>query len=85
MDLRDNEMQRGLSQALYKYLPDSWIDFYRKSDRAAFTAYVKNWNSTTLQDVNEDRILMAVDQALKDFQERGKINGFILPDRKSVV
>ena len=27
VQVKENEMQRGLSQALYKYLPDSWIDF----------------------------------------------------------
>ncbi len=71
MDLRDNEMQRGVNQALYKYLPDSWIDFYIKKTRTVYTAKVKNWNSGELQDINKARLLEQVKLLAEGFQANG--------------
>jgi len=70
-ELRDNQMSRGLTQALYKYLPDSWIDFYIKKTRTAYTAKVKNWNSTKLTDINGKRLLEEVSNAIDSFKESG--------------
>lgn len=79
MDLRDNQMQRGLNQALYKYLPLSWIDFYKKVDRTAYTAFVKNWNSSILNGVNSRRLLMKVNQSVDEYRERGRVRDFVFP------
>lgn len=71
MDLRDNEMQRGLNQALYKYLPDSWIDFYIKKTRTAYTAKVRNWNSGELQGINKKRLIEQVKLLVDSFKANG--------------
>lgn len=75
-------MARGLTQAFYKYLPSNWIDFYRRSDRASFTAYVTNWNSSRIEGINEVRLLQQVDRKVKEFQSRGMIKDFVLPISK---
>ena len=44
--MKDNQMSRGKSQSLYKYLPDSWIDFsVRGKYRKNYIAHVDHWNS----------------------------------------
>lgn len=77
MNLKDNEMSRGLNQALYKYLPDAWIDFYIRKTRTAYTAKVRNWNSGELQNINKKRMLEQVKLNLKAFENAGgQLNGF---------
>lgn len=71
VQVKENEMQRGLSQALYKYLPDSWIDFYIKKTRTAYTARVKNWNSGELQDINKKRLLEQIRLLTESFVDNG--------------
>lgn len=71
MELRDYEMQRGLNQALYKYLPDSFIDFYIKKTRTAYTARVRNWNSGELQGVNKKRLIEQVNLLTESFRSSG--------------
>ena len=71
MEVKDNEMQRGLNQALYKYLPDSWIDFYIKKTRTAYPARVKNWNSGELQDINKKRLIEQVRLLTESFVSNG--------------
>lgn len=45
----ERQMKRGKAQALYKYLPDSWIDFsVRGKDRKQYIAKVDHWNSEKL-------------------------------------
>ena len=78
-DLKDNQMHRGMNQALYKYLPLSWIDFYKKVDRTAYTAFVKNWNSSQLNGINNRRLLMKIDQCVNEFHERGHVKDFVFP------
>jgi hypothetical protein len=80
-DLKDNQMQRGLSQALYKYLPHSWIDFYKKVDRTPFTAYVTHWNSEEIspKTLNKNRLLLRVANTVSDFHENGNVKDFIFP------
>jgi hypothetical protein len=75
--LKENQMHRGLTQALYKYLPNSWIDFYKKVDRTSYTAYVKYWRTGHLRDVNQRRLLMKVAQQVDEFQEKGKVKEFL--------
>ena len=77
MKNNDREMQRGLNQALYKYLPNSWIDFYIKSMRTSLTAKVTHWNSTNLEDINQNRIIEAVRNSINSFESSGgKTKGF---------
>lgn len=63
-----NQMNRGVNQALYRYLPGRWIDFFRKESRENFSAYVTNWNGTALQGINNKRLLRVVSQAVRTFQ-----------------
>lgn len=77
MKNNDKEMNRGLNQVLYKYLPDSWIDFYIKSMRTSLTAKVTHWNSTNLEDINQNRILQAVKNSIDSFESSGgNVKGF---------
>ncbi len=61
-------IRRGLNQALYKYLPDSWIDYYISETRTAYTAKVKIWNSIKLDNINSNRILSEVKNAVDSFR-----------------
>lgn len=77
MDLRDNEMNRSVTQALYKYLPEAWIDFYVKKTRSMYTARVRNWNSELLTDINSARLVNKVKNNIVAFKESGgKLDGF---------
>lgn len=79
-DLKDNQMNRGLIQAFYKYLPETWIDFYQKQTRTSYTAFVKNWNSVALMEINEERLLKRINAQLEKYtQANGKIKGFEIP------
>lgn len=49
-------MRRGEQQAMYRYLPGRWIDFYIKSSRTSYAAFVRNWNSEPIEGVNTSRI-----------------------------
>jgi hypothetical protein len=65
---RDNQMNRGLNQALYKYLPDSWIDFYFSQSRESYIAKVNYWNSRPLEGINKSRLLQAVSEEVELFK-----------------
>ena len=68
MDSKKNQMTRGVNQALYKYLPGSWIDFFIKDTRENFTAYVERWNSIHLEKINKKRLLRIIDRDVKNFR-----------------
>lgn len=62
------KMKRGVSQSLYKYLPESWIDFpVRGEERYNYIAHVERWNSEKLDEVNKRRLIRAVNQAIQSF------------------
>lgn len=66
--MKDNQMSRGKSQSLYKYLPESWIDFsVRGKYRKNYIAHVVRWNSELLQDINKKRLIRLANQAIKSF------------------
>ncbi len=66
--MKDNQMMRGKSQSLYKYLPESWIDFsIRGSERKQYTAKVLRWNSIQLTDINRRRLLRKVSDKVEQF------------------
>lgn len=68
MGQNDNQMYRSVGQALYRYLPCKWIDFYKKESRENFSAYVTHWNSNILQNINNKRLLRLVSQSVKNFE-----------------
>lgn len=70
--MKDNQMSRGASQALYRYLPDSWIDFsLRGKDRKNYVAHVVRWNSEQLVGINKNRLIRLVNQAVRSFESLG--------------
>lgn len=70
-------MTRGVQQAIYKYLPGSWGDFYDSDSRISYTMKVSRWNSDKLEGVNKKRILNEVKNEIEQFVNRGgKILGF---------
>lgn len=69
-DLKENQMMRSTSQALYKYVPKRWIDFYFSSNRRGYTAFVDGWSSIPLEDVNKKRLLRKVSDAVKSYQRQ---------------
>lgn len=64
----DKQMKRGKSQSLYKYLPDSWIDFsVRGKDRKQYIAKVDHWNSEKLDKINSSRLIRTVNHAVQSY------------------
>jgi len=62
------QMKRGVSQSLYKYLPESWIDFsVRGEERYNYIAHVSRWNSEKLDGINKRRLIRVVNQAIEAF------------------
>jgi phage FluMu protein Com len=70
--MKDNQMNRGKSQSMYRYLPKSWIDFsLRGKERRNYIAFVERWNSEQLTNINRKRLLRIVDRAVRSFEARG--------------
>lgn len=62
------QMKRGVSQSLYKYLPESWIDFsVRGEERYNYIAHVTRWNSEKLDGINKRRLIRVVNHAIEEF------------------
>lgn len=71
----DRQMKRGRGQALYKYLPESWIDFsVRGNDRKQYIAKVDHWNSEKLVGINTKRLIRTVNDVVQAFARQG-MNG----------
>lgn len=63
-----NQMKRGKNQSLYKYLPETWIDFsVRGKERKQYIAKVERWNGVKLEDVNAQRLIRTVNDAVQSF------------------
>lgn len=75
----DRQMKRGKAQSLYKYLPDSWIDFsVRGKDRKQYIAKVDRWSSEKLSNINSKRLIRMVNHAVQSFAALGT-NGSRIP------
>lgn len=78
--MKDNQMSRGKSQSLYKYLPESWIDFnVRGKYRYNYIAHVERWNSVQLEDINKKRLIRLVNQAISSFSSQANHGASIEP------
>ena len=76
--MKDNQMSRGKSQALYKYLPDSWIDFSKRgNERKQYIAKVIRWNSDQLTNINKKRLLRMVEQRVQAFARQQNGDGAV--------
>ena len=63
----DKKMRRGVQQALYKYLPGSWVDYTQSGGGVTYAVHVDNWNSIQLPGVNNKRLLRIVNQRVHEF------------------
>lgn len=67
---KENQMFRSTSQALYKYVPLRWIDFYFSQSRRGITAFVDRWSSLPLEDINKKRLLRRVSVAVDSYRSQ---------------
>lgn len=63
----DKKMRRGVQQALYKYLPGSWVDYTQSGGGVTYAVHVDNWNSIQLSNINNKRLLRIVNQRVHEF------------------
>ena len=64
-----NTMRRGVHQALYKYLPGSWVDFTHSGGGVTYAVHVDRWNSVHLTGINTKRLLRVVNQRVGEFKD----------------
>ncbi|MCL2301504.1 MAG: DUF1998 domain-containing protein [Firmicutes bacterium] len=67
-----NIMFRGVNQALYKYLPGSWVDFSQSGGGITYAVHVDRWNSVHLTGINNKRLLRVVNQRVGEFKSRSR-------------
>lgn len=74
------QMKRGKNQSLYKYLPETWIDFsVRGKERRQYIAKVLRWNSEKLDGINAKRLIRTVNEAVRSFENQCPTPGPIKP------
>lgn len=74
------QMKRGKTQSLYKYLPETWIDFsVRGKERKQYIAKVLRWNSEKLDGINAKRLIRTVNEAVRSFENQATTPGPIKP------
>jgi len=66
-------MRRSLNQALYKYLPKSWADYFESETRTSYSTFVKYWNTKELKGINKKRLIEELSYNIKSFKNRGGI------------
>lgn len=72
------QMKRGKNQSLYKYLPETWIDFsVRGKERKQYIAKVVRWNSEKLDGINAKRLIRTVNEAVRSFENQASSHGQI--------
>lgn len=76
----NKKMKRGKTQALYKYLPESWIDFsVRGKERKQYIARVHHWNSEKLVGINTKRLIRSVNNAIQSYAKQVYNGESVLP------
>lgn len=74
------QMKRGKNQSLYKYLPETWIDFsVRGKERKQYIAKVLRWNSEKLGGINAKRLIRTVNESVHSFENQASTPGPIKP------
>lgn len=74
------QMKRGKTQSLYKYLPETWIDFsVRGKERKQYIAKVLRWNSEKLDGINAKRLIRTVNESVRSFENQALTPGPIKP------
>ena len=70
-------MHRGIQQALYKYLPENWVDFTESGGSVTYAVHVDNWNSVQLVGINNKRLLRIVNQQIKAYKQQNGDNSVV--------
>ncbi len=74
------QMKRGKNQSLYKYLPETWIDFsVRGKERRQYIAKVLRWNSEKLDGINAKRLIRTVNESVRSFENQAAGHGQVAP------
>ena len=74
------QMKRGKNQSLYKYLPETWIDFsVRGKERKQYIAKVLRWNSEKLDGINAKRLIRTVNASVRSFENQCSTPGSLKP------
>lgn len=74
------QMKRGKNQSLYKYLPETWIDFsVRGKERRQYIAKVLRWNSEKLDGINAKRLIRTVNESVRSFESQASGHGPVAP------
>ena len=74
------QMKRGKNQSLYKYLPETWIDFsVRGKERRQYIAKVLRWNSEKLDSINAKRLIRTVNESVRSFESQASSHGPVAP------
>lgn len=74
------QMKRGKNQSLYKYLPETWIDFsVRGKERKQYIAKVLRWNSEKLDGINAKRLIRTVNESVHSFENQAASIGSVKP------
>lgn len=81
----DKKMHRGVQQALYKYLPGSWVDFTQSGGGVTYAVHVDNWNSVQLTGINNKRLLRVVNQRVHEFSNASPDGSASLVNFSSVI
>ena len=73
----DKLMRRGVQQALYKYLPGSWVDFTESGGGSTYAVHVDNWNSIQLTGINNKRLLRVINQHVQEYMSNNGANSVV--------
>lgn len=75
-----HQMHRGVQQALYKYLPGSWVDFTQSGGGLTYAVHVDRWDSVPLAGVNNRRLLRVVNHRVHGFADASPDGAAALAD-----
>ena len=81
----DKKMRRGVQQALYKYLPGSWVDYTQSGGGRSYAVYVDHWNSIQLIGINNKRLLRLVNSRVQDFIATSNLGTSAVVDFASTI
>lgn len=78
-------MRRGVHQALYKYLPGSWVDFTPSGGAFTYAVHVDRWNSVHLTGINNKRLLRIVNQRVNEFKSKSPDGAASIVNFSSII
>lgn len=68
-------MKRSRSQAIYKFLPNAWVDYKDKDDQRtkdrAYSIFIDNWNTEPMRGIYTSRIRDEISRQIEAFESKG--------------